>query len=76
MPGRNLTLSRSDRGSPFDCVTRIHHIDALARRRDKADIVADEQQGHVSPTRSSSSNDKISAWVVTSGAVVGSSADH
>ena len=54
---------------------RVHHVDALAVPGDDAEVVRDEDRARCrAPRRASRSSSRICAWIVTSSAVVGSSA--
>ena len=53
----------------------VHHAHAVGDLGDDAEVVRDEQDGKLSRDRRSSSiSSSICAWIVTSSAVVGSSA--
>ena len=52
----------------------VHDVHLVAQPGDDAEVVGDEDQRGPVPTTSSRSSSRICAWIVTSSAVVGSSA--
>ena len=66
---------RASRRSRFDDSARVHHVDHVGIFRDDAEVVRDEQDRHVTLTlQLPAAASRICAWIVTSSAVVGSSA--
>ena len=63
---------RARRG--LDDLARVHHRDAVRHLRHDAEVVGDEQQRHAALGLQPRSSSRICAWIVTSSAVVGSSA--
>ena len=61
-------------GSLLDELSLEHDGDAVGRFRDDAEIVGDQQQRQVERVFISRSSSSTCAWIVTSSAVVGSSA--
>ena len=59
---------------PLDDPAGVHDRDLVGLLGHHAEIVGDEQDGHAEAPRSAASRSRISAWIVTSSAVVGSSA--
>ena len=62
------------RGRLLDHLAGVHHGDLVGQLRDQGQVVGDEEDGQVLLSRSSWSSSTIWAWMVTSSAVVGSSA--
>ena len=58
----------------FDDAPGVHDDDALAELRDHAEVVRDEQDSQAEALLQDASSSMICAWMVTSRAVVGSSA--
>ena len=68
-----LLEQRLDRGL-LDLAAGIHDDDPLRRLGDDAEVVGDEDDRRAEPLFRSSMSRRICAWIVTSSAVVGSSA--
>ncbi len=58
----------------LDDAAGIHHDDLLAHFRDHAEIVGDQQDRDIEVALQLFQSSRICAWIVTSSAVVGSSA--
>ena len=58
----------------LDDLAGVHHHDPVGAAGDHAHVVGDEQHRHLQPLAQSSMRSRICAWIVTSSAVVGSSA--
>ncbi len=61
-------------GRLFDHPALLHHVDALGHLAHDAEVVRDEQHRHAHLALQRFSSSRICAWMVTSSAVVGSSA--
>ena len=62
------------RARALDDLSGVHHHDPVGSRRDHAEVVRDQDDRHLRSRRSASIRSRIWAWIVTSSAVVGSSA--
>ena len=72
--GMQRTREELLRVGDLDDLAGVHQRDAMRHLRDDREVVRDQQHRHLLRACSSFSRSRICAWIVTSSAVVGSSA--